>query len=49
MTKDGMPLMRIVVVNGYAHWNFQPGAEIMWDFFRKFSRDPQTKKLVYHE
>ena len=49
MTKDGMPLMRIVVVNGYAHWNFQPGAEIMWDFFRKFSRDPQSKKLVYHE
>jgi len=49
LTKNGTPLMRIIVVNGYGHWNFQPGAELMWDFFKKFSRDPETKKLIYHE
>lgn len=49
LTKDGMPLVRIVVVNGYGHWNFQPGAELMWEYFQKFSRDPETKKLIYHE
>jgi len=26
-----------------------PTAQIMWDFFKQFSRDPQTKKLIYHE
>lgn len=49
LSKDGVPLMRIIVVNGYGHWNFQPGAELMWDYFKKFSRDTETKKLIYHE
>lgn len=24
------------------------GAQVMWDYFKMFSRDPQTKKLIYH-
>lgn len=47
--KNGMPLIRYIVVDGYGHWNFQPGAELMWNYFKMFSRDPQTKKLIYHE
>lgn len=47
--KAGMPLIRYIVVDGYGHWNFQPGAELMWNYFKMFSRDPQTKKLIYHE
>lgn len=23
-------------------------AQVMWDYFKMFSRDPQTKKLIYH-
>lgn len=49
MCKDGIPLIRAVVVDGYAHWNFQPGAELMWDYFKMFSRDTQTKEIVYHK
>ena len=46
--KGEMPLIKIVAVVDYGHWNFMPGAQMMWDFFKMFSRDPQTKKLIYH-
>lgn len=49
LCKDGIPLIRAIVVDGYGHWNFQPGAELMWDYFKMFSRDPETKELIYHE
>ena len=45
--KGEMPLIKIVAVVDYGHWNFMPGAQMMWDYFKKFSRDPQTKKLIY--
>ena len=47
MYKDGKPLIKIVAVMNYGHWNFQPAARIMWDYFKQFSRDPETRKLVY--
>ena len=46
--KGDMPLIRVVAVVDYGHWNFMPAAQVMWDYFKMFSRDPQTKKLVYH-
>ena len=46
--KGDVPLMRLVAVNHYGHWNFQPAAQLMWDHFKHFSRDWQTKKLIYH-
>ena len=42
-----VPLIKIVVVMDYGHWNFQPTARIMWDFFKQFRRDPETKRLLY--
>lgn len=45
--KGDKPLIEIVAVMGYGHWNFMPTAEVMWDYFRHFSRDPETKGLVY--
>ena len=45
---DGKPLIKIIAVVDYGHWNFMPGAQMMWDYFKMFSRDPQSKKLVYH-
>ena len=45
--KGNVPLIKIVAVMDYGHWNFQPTARIMWDFFKQFRRDPKTKKLEY--
>ena len=47
--KDDKPLIRLVAINKYAHWNFKPAARVIWDFFRHFSRDMKTKKLMYTE
>ena len=42
------PLIKIIAVVDYGHWNFIPAAQMMWDYFKMFSRDPKTKKLIYH-
>ena len=47
MYKGNVPLIKIVAVMDYGHWNFQPTARIMWDFFKQYRRDPATKKLIY--
>ena len=46
--KGEKPLIKVVAVVDYGHWNFMPAAQVMWDYFKMFSRDPQTKKLIYH-
>lgn len=48
LCKDGKPLIRCLAVVDYGHWNFQPTAQEMWDFFKMYSRDPETKELIYH-
>ena len=45
--KNDVPLINIIAVVDYGHWNFMPAAQMMWDYFKMFSRDPQTKKLIY--
>ena len=45
--KGSVPLIKMVAVMDYGHWNFQPTARIMWNFFKQFRRDPETKKLIY--
>ena len=45
--KGDIPMIKMVAVMDYGHWNFQPTARIMWDFFSHFRRDPETKKLIY--
>ena len=45
--KGNVPLIRLVAVMDYGHWNFMPTARVMWDFFKHYRRDPDTKKLVY--
>ena len=45
--KGDIPLIKLVAVVDYGHWNFQPTARIMWDFFKHYRRDPETKKLIY--
>ena len=45
--KGDVPLIKLVAVMEYGHWNFMPAARVMWDFFKHYSRDPETRKLVY--
>ncbi|MCR4844707.1 MAG: hypothetical protein K5843_06950 [Bacteroidales bacterium] len=45
--KGRIPMIKLVAVMDYGHWNFQPTARIMWDFFRQFRRDPETGKLLH--
>ena len=45
--KGDVPMIKMVAVMDYGHWNFMPTARVMWDFFKHYSRDPETKKLVY--
>ncbi len=45
--KGDIPLIKMVAVMDYGHWNFQPTARIMWDFFSHYRRDPETKSLIY--
>ena len=45
--KGEVPLIKLVAVMEYGHWNFMPTARIMWDFFKQFRRDPETKRLIY--
>lgn len=47
--KDKKPMIRLIAINNYGHWNFKPAARLIWDFFRHFSRDMKTKKLHYTE
>ena len=45
--KGSVPMIKLVAVMDYGHWNFQPTARIMWDFFKQYRRDPETKQLIY--
>ena len=45
----GQPVIRIVAVENFGHWNFVPGAAEMWTFFKLWRRDPATLESVYCE
>ena len=47
--KGEKPMIRIMAINNYGHWNFKPAARLIWDFWRHFSRNTETKKLEYHQ
>lgn len=47
--KDDKPMIRIMAINDYGHWNFKPAARLIWDFWQHFSRDTETKKLEYRK
>ena len=44
-----LPVIRIVAVENFGHWNFVPGTALMWDFFKHWRRDPATGESVYSE
>ena len=45
--KDDKPLIKMIELEPYGHWNYKGAAREMWEFFRHFRRDPDTKQLYY--
>ena len=46
--KGNTPLVKMIALEEYGHWNYKGVASEMWEFFTHYSRDPKTKKLIYH-
>ena len=44
--KDGVCMYTIVVAENGTHWHSASYAEIVWDYFKHFSREPETGKLI---
>ena len=49
LDSEGHPIIRIVAVENFGHWNFVPGAKEMWEFFKHWKRDQTTLEAVYVE
>lgn len=47
--KGDKPLIRMIALEPYGHWNYKGAAREMWEFMRHFSRDPRTKQLIYNQ
>lgn len=45
--KAGIDMLRYNVTWGGAHNHYTEHAGIVWDFFKNFSRNPETKELIY--
>ena len=45
--KDEKPLIKMIALEPYGHWNYKGAAAEMWEFFRHYYRDPKTKQLYY--
>ncbi len=43
----GIPMLSFNAVENWGHWNYPASAELMWSFFRQFSRDTETGELIY--
>ena len=45
--KGEKPLIKMIALEPYGHWNYKGAAREMWEFFSHYSRDPKTKQLLY--
>ena len=45
--KGEKPLIKMIALEPYGHWNYKGAAREMWEFFTHFYRDPESKKLIY--
>ena len=44
---DGICTFRAVSVEGAPHWPMPSEANVVWEFFSQFARDPESHKLMY--
>lgn len=46
---ENINTFRMVVVENFPHWQSVMMAQLCWDFFRQFRRDPETRELIQTE
>ena len=46
--EDGVPMVGLNVTEGIPHGLWQVYAEIAWNYMKMFSRDPETKEIIYN-
>ena len=47
--KGEKPLIKMIALEPYGHWNYKGAAREMWEFFTHFYRDPESKRLIYRQ
>ncbi|MBR2809753.1 MAG: prolyl oligopeptidase family serine peptidase, partial [Solobacterium sp.] len=50
LKKDGRTLISMNAVDNWGHWNYEPAAALMWDFFKDFTKDAEDRHpdiLIY--
>ncbi len=45
--EEGIPMFKVSYTEDIFHALWAPQAEMIWDYLKQFSRDTQTKKVVY--
>ena len=48
MCKDGIPMVGISYVESINHCLYPQYANIIWDFFKHYSRNQETGEIVYN-
>ena len=43
----GIPMLSFNAVENWGHWNYPASAELMWNFFKNYSRNTETGALIY--
>lgn len=46
MTNDNGAAISMNVVEDWGHWNYEPTAKMMWNFFKQYSRNVETGELI---
>ena len=46
---DGIPMVGATYVESIVHCLYPQHANMIWDFFKHYSRDLETGKIIYHE
>ena len=45
---NGIPMLGLSVIDFMPHGLYQEQANVSWDFMKHYSRDPETKELIYN-
>jgi predicted esterase len=46
--EDGIPMVGVAYTEGLVHGLYPPYAEVMWDFCKQYSRNPETLEISYN-
>lgn len=47
LTNDNQVAISLNVVDDWGHWNYEFDAQMMWNFFKQYQRDTETKEIIF--